>query len=180
MPLEDTWSNLAQSGTPGAGYPGLRHGGCWRSPKRRVCKFWWQPVPALSHCYSTEELPDAQTEPLLFHFVPTASCPGTGRHKKPGSVFSAPFPQVFMNIDEIPPQPPFLQAEQPQLSQPFFIGMLTHTLNICGCILPAQRVSPVCSNIPLPDPLLPKMHLTCSSHSSWPLRSGIPKGQSCW
>lgn len=34
-----------------------------------------------------------------------------GAWKEPGSIFSAFFLQVFMNIHEIPPQPPFLWAE---------------------------------------------------------------------
>ncbi|KAK4806816.1 hypothetical protein QYF61_005612 [Mycteria americana] len=34
-----------------------------------------QPFPVLSHPHSQKVFPDVQTEPPVFHFVPTASCP---------------------------------------------------------------------------------------------------------
>ena len=39
-----------------------------------------QPVPVLSLPHSEKVFSDAQREPPVFQFVPTASCPVTGRH----------------------------------------------------------------------------------------------------
>ena len=39
-----------------------------------------QPVPVLGHSYSKKVFPNAQREPLVFQFVPTASGPVTGQH----------------------------------------------------------------------------------------------------
>lgn len=61
-------------------------------------------------------------EPPVFHFVPTAPCPGmdaTEMSLAPSSLQPA---QGCMDIDEIPPEPPVFQVELPQLFQPFFIG----------------------------------------------------------
>lgn len=56
----------------------------------------------LSHAHSREVLPNIHTEPLVFQFVPTASCPGIGNHQQePGSIlFTHPL-QIFRHIDEI-------------------------------------------------------------------------------
>ncbi|XP_035744351.1 signal recognition particle 19 kDa protein [Egretta garzetta] len=58
-----------------------------------------QPVLALGHPHSEKVLPDIQREPPVPHSVPIASGPGTGHHRKePGSILSAPSPQVFIHI----------------------------------------------------------------------------------
>lgn len=51
--------------------------------------------------------PPTQTEPPVFWFAPMNSCPGTRNHwKEPGSVLFAPSIEVFIDVDEIPPEPP--------------------------------------------------------------------------
>lgn len=48
-----------------------------------------------------------QTAPPVFQIVPTASCPVGGHYwKDPGSVLFASFPQIFVQIDGSPPEPP--------------------------------------------------------------------------
>lgn len=67
-----------------------------------------QPVPGLQHPH-TAMLPRLSREPLVSHFGPA----GSG----PGSVLSAPSPQVvFTDIDKKPSEPPLPQADQAQLS----------------------------------------------------------------
>lgn len=62
-------------------------------------------------------------ESPVLQFVLIASCPLTGHHgKDPGSIFFAPSLQVVAHIDEIPPEFPFLQAEQSHSSQPLLTG----------------------------------------------------------
>lgn len=65
-----------------------------------------------SDCLKTSDL-----ESLL------VSCLVTGHHwKQLGSIFFAPSLQVFTDFDKITPDPPLLQAEQSQLSQPLLPG----------------------------------------------------------
>ena len=53
----------------------------------------------------------------------------TGQHQKePGSILFAPSVQVFIYIDEIPPEPSAPQAKQCQLSQPFLIREMLQSL----------------------------------------------------
>lgn len=47
--------------------------------------------------------------------------------KKSVSIFFAPFLQI--HTDKFPPEPPLLQAEQFQLSQPFFMLKMVHSLS---------------------------------------------------
>lgn len=78
-------------------------------------------------------------EPLLFQFVPIASWPQST--EEPGSVFFAAFPQIFISIDKMPPEPSFLKAEQSQISQTFLLWkMLTSLNHLHGPLLD----SPVC------------------------------------
>ena len=59
--------------------------------------FFGQPLPVLGHPHSSTVFPDVQKEPLVFQFVPVASCRLIGHHwKEPGSIFFAPSLQVFI------------------------------------------------------------------------------------
>jgi len=55
-----------------------------------------------------------------------------------------------MDINDVTPQPPLLQAEQSELPQPFLTGEVLQSLNgLCGCLLGSlQQVhaSPVLEN----------------------------------
>ena len=94
----------APAGTPRAACPGLCPDSFWMSPRRRFHTLSGQSVPLFSHLHGTEVFPDAQTEPLVLHFVPLASCPCAGCHwQELGSVFFAPSFQVFIIINRILP-----------------------------------------------------------------------------
>lgn len=56
---------------------------------------------------------------LVFQIVSTAFCPVTRHQWK--SLF-APSLEVFIHIDEVPPESVLLQDEQSQLSQPLLTG----------------------------------------------------------
>lgn len=57
-----------------------------------------------------------------FCFRPTAPCPVNGQHSKQHRpILLTPTLQIFISTDKIPCEPSFLQAEQLQGSQPFFI-----------------------------------------------------------
>ena len=72
-----------------------------------------QPVLVHSHPHSKEVFPYTQTAPSAFRCVPVASGPVSGHHREePGSGLFVPTLQVFIYIDEIPPEPFFLLAEQ--------------------------------------------------------------------
>ena len=134
----------------------------WRSPGPTSCSSWatYNKLPrTMSRCFfriskegnskaslgkpcqclvtlPVKAFPDVQGEPPVFQFVPIASGPLTEPHcKEPGSVLFAPYFQVFIYMNMIPPTPSLLQAEQSQLSQPFLIGELLQSLNhACGSL----------------------------------------------
>lgn len=65
------------------------------------------PAPLWATCARAQPptckvLPDVQREPPVSQFGPTATSPGTGHHKEPGSVLSAPSLQVFRDAANIP------------------------------------------------------------------------------
>ena len=61
-----------------------------------------QPVPMLSHRHSKKVFPDVRREPPAFQFVPTASGPVTGHHRKEASsLLFAHSLQVFTHVEEI-------------------------------------------------------------------------------
>jgi len=72
-----------------------------------------QPVPVFSHPHSKKVFPDIRMESPVIHFVPIASGPFTGhRGKEPDSVLFTPSLQVFIDFDDIPHAPSFVQAKQ--------------------------------------------------------------------
>jgi len=81
-----------------------------------------QPVPVLCHPQSKDAFSHVQMELPVFQFVPIALYRVTGHHwKEPGPIHLAPTHQIFIGIDKIPSQSYLLQAEQPQVSQPFLL-----------------------------------------------------------
>jgi len=66
----------------------------------------------------------------MFYFVPIASCSVTEHSwKEPGSIFFVLCLQVFIDTDQILPEPPLFQAEQFQLFQLFLLWEMLHFLN---------------------------------------------------
>ncbi|KAK4812871.1 hypothetical protein QYF61_024168, partial [Mycteria americana] len=75
-----------------------------------------QPVPMLDNPFSEEKFPNIQSKPPLAQLEAISSCPIT-----------------FVESDEVSPQPPFLQAEQPQVPQPLPISLVLQTLPQLRC-----------------------------------------------
>lgn len=80
----------------------------------------------VGHSYSTKASPDVWMEPHVFQFVPTASGPVTGCHRRE-SVFP-PTLQVFKHTGKLcvssvclPVRLSVAQAKQTQLSQPLLL-----------------------------------------------------------
>jgi len=83
----------------------------WREKLHNLSE---QPVPVLHHLHSKEMFPNAQMEPPVFQFVPTASCPITGHlWKEPGSELIASSLQLFIYIDKISSSLPFCRLNSP-------------------------------------------------------------------
>jgi len=132
-----------------------------------------QSVPLLHHTHSTKVLPHVLRKHSVDRFVPFASHPLTGHHwKKPGCVLFAPSLQVFIGIDEIHFEIPFLQDEQSRLSQPLLIGKMLQALHhLCGPVLDSfQYVLVSCSGGP-------RTALQGQPHQCWEEESPSP---TCW
>lgn len=102
---------------------------------RRLHNLSGHPVPVIWHLHVKKMLPDIQRELLVFfHFVPIVLGP-VAKHswEEPRSVPFSPFLQKSIHIGKMPPEPPFLQAEQFQLSHPFLIGEMLQSLHHLWC-----------------------------------------------
>lgn len=101
-----------------------------------------QPVLVVSYPHSEKVSPDVHREHPVFHFVPTASGPGTGHYwKEPGSTFT-PSLQIFIYAGKSPAELSLLQTDQSQLSQPYPTGEMLQSLrHVCD---PFPGLSPVC------------------------------------
>ncbi|KAK4821381.1 hypothetical protein QYF61_018919 [Mycteria americana] len=78
-----------------------------------------QPVPTLDNPFSKEFFPNIQSKPPLAQLEAVSSCPITcylGEETDPH--LSTPSFQVVVESNKVSPQPPFLQAKQPQTSAP--------------------------------------------------------------
>ncbi|KAK4806827.1 hypothetical protein QYF61_005623 [Mycteria americana] len=83
------------------------------------------PVPMLDHPFGEEIFPNIQSKPPLVQLEAISSCPiacylgeETDNHLATTSF------QVVVESDTVSPQPPFLQAKQPQSPQPLLIRLL--------------------------------------------------------
>ncbi|KAK4832495.1 hypothetical protein QYF61_023542 [Mycteria americana] len=93
-----------------------------------------QPVPMLDNPFSEEEFPNIQSKPPLAQLEAISSCPVTcylGEETDP-HLSTASF-QVVVESDEVSPQPPFLQAKQPQFPQLLLIRLLLQTVHQLRC-----------------------------------------------
>ncbi|KAK4825514.1 hypothetical protein QYF61_000027, partial [Mycteria americana] len=100
----------------------------------RLNPFPGQPVPMLDNPFSEEKFPNIQSKPPLAQLEAISSCPITcylGEETNPH--LSTTSFQVAVESDEVSPQPPFLQAKQPQLPQPLLIRLLLQTLHQLRC-----------------------------------------------
>ncbi|KAK4826066.1 hypothetical protein QYF61_005025 [Mycteria americana] len=92
------------------------------------------PVPMLDNPFSEEIFPNIQSKPPLAQLEAISSCliacyvgEETNSHLATTSF------QVVVESDKVSPQPPFLQAKQPQFPQPLLIRLLLQTLHQLHC-----------------------------------------------
>ncbi|KAK4833008.1 hypothetical protein QYF61_027110 [Mycteria americana] len=100
----------------------------------RLHHFPGQHVPMLDNPFSEEKFPNIQSKPPLAQLEAISSCPITcylGEETNPH--LSTTSFQVVVESNEVSPQPPFLQAEQPQFPQPLPISLVLQTLPQLRC-----------------------------------------------
>ncbi|KAK4818960.1 hypothetical protein QYF61_022627, partial [Mycteria americana] len=100
----------------------------------RLNHFPGQPLPMLDNPFSDVKFPNIQSKPPLVQLEGISSCPITsylGEETDPH--LSTTSFQVAVESDKVSPQPPFLQAKQPQFPQPLLIRLLLQTLHQLGC-----------------------------------------------
>ncbi|KAK4832707.1 hypothetical protein QYF61_025168, partial [Mycteria americana] len=100
----------------------------------RLNRFPGQPVPMLDHPFSEVKFPNIQSKPPLAQLEAISSRPIAcylGEETDP-HLTTTSF-QVVVERDKVSPQPPFLQAKQPQFPQPLLIRLLLQTLHQLRC-----------------------------------------------
>ncbi|KAK4823556.1 LOW QUALITY PROTEIN: hypothetical protein QYF61_003300 [Mycteria americana] len=100
----------------------------------RLNHFPGQPLPMLDNPFSEVKFPNIQSKPPLAQLEAISSCPITcylGEETDPH--LSTTSFQGVVESDKVSPQPPFLQAKQPQLPQPLLIRLLLQTLHQLRC-----------------------------------------------
>ncbi|KAK4811614.1 hypothetical protein QYF61_017005 [Mycteria americana] len=93
-----------------------------------------QPVPMLDNPFSEVKFPNIQSKPPLAQLEAISSRPITcylGEETDP-HLSTASF-QAVVESDEVSPQPPLLQVEQPQVPQPLPISLVLQTLPQLRC-----------------------------------------------
>jgi len=87
-----------------------------------------QPVPVPDHSLSKDIWPNIQSKPPLTQLEPIASRPIAsylGEETNPR--LATPSLQAAVESNKVPPQPPLLQTEQPQLPQLLLIRLVLQT-----------------------------------------------------
>ncbi|KAK4815348.1 hypothetical protein QYF61_000180 [Mycteria americana] len=100
----------------------------------RLNHFPGQPVPMLENPFREVKFPNIQSKPPLVQLEAIFSRPITcylGEQIDP-HLATTSF-QVVVESNKVSPQPPFLQAEQPQFPQPLFIRLVLQTLHQLRC-----------------------------------------------
>ena len=89
-----------------------------------------QPVPMLDNPFGEEIFPNIQSKPPLAQPEAISSYPTTCYLEKETDTHldTASF-QVVVERDRVFPQPPLLQAKQPQVSQPLLVRLVLQTLH---------------------------------------------------
>ncbi|KAK4810322.1 hypothetical protein QYF61_018264 [Mycteria americana] len=101
---------------------------------RGLNHFPGQPVPVLDNPFSEVKFPNIQSKPPLVQLEAISSCPITchlGEETDPH--LSTTSFQAVVESDKVSPQPPFLQAKQPQFPQPLLISLVLQTLHQLRC-----------------------------------------------
>ncbi|KAK4813631.1 hypothetical protein QYF61_014391 [Mycteria americana] len=93
-----------------------------------------QPVPMLDNPFSEVKFPNIQSKPPLVQLEAISSCPVTYYlgEETDHHLSTASF-QAVVESNKVSPQPPFLQAEQPQVPQPLLIRLVLQTLHQLRC-----------------------------------------------
>ncbi|KAK4833094.1 hypothetical protein QYF61_027760 [Mycteria americana] len=100
----------------------------------RLNHFPGQPVPMLDNPFGEVKFPNIQSKPPLAQLEAISSHPITcylGEETDP-HLTTASF-QGVVESNKVSPQPPFLQAKQPQFPQPLLIRLLLQTLHQLCC-----------------------------------------------
>ncbi|KAK4822442.1 hypothetical protein QYF61_015189 [Mycteria americana] len=100
----------------------------------RLNHFPGQPVPMLDNPFGEVKFPNIQSKPPLAQLEATSSRPITcylGEETDPH--LSTTSFQAVVESDKVSPQPPFLQAKQPQFPQPLLIRLVLQTLHQLCC-----------------------------------------------
>ncbi|KAK4824048.1 hypothetical protein QYF61_009639 [Mycteria americana] len=100
----------------------------------RLNHFPGQPLPMLDNPFSEVKFPNIQSKPPLAQLEAISSCPITCyMAEETDPHLSTTSFQAVVESDKVSPQPPFLQAEQPQFPQPLLIRLLLQTLPQLRC-----------------------------------------------
>ncbi|KAK4833055.1 hypothetical protein QYF61_027717 [Mycteria americana] len=100
----------------------------------RLNHFPGKPVPMLDNPLGEIKFPNIQSKPPLAQLEAISSCPITcylGEETDPH--LSTTSFQGVVESDKVSPEPPFLQAKQPQLPQPLLIRLVLQTLHQLRC-----------------------------------------------
>ncbi|KAK4814368.1 LOW QUALITY PROTEIN: hypothetical protein QYF61_017781 [Mycteria americana] len=92
-----------------------------------------QPVPMLDNPFSEVKFPNIQSKPPLAQLEAISSCPiicYLGEETEPPPLYNL---LSVVESDKVSPQPPFLQAKQPQFPQSLLIRLLLQTLHQLHC-----------------------------------------------
>ncbi|KAK4817647.1 LOW QUALITY PROTEIN: hypothetical protein QYF61_023237 [Mycteria americana] len=93
-----------------------------------------QPLPMLHNPFREEIVPHIQSKPLLAQLEAMSSCPITCYlGEETNTHHSTTSFQGVVESHKVSPQPPFLQAKQPQLPQPLLTRLLLQTLHQLRC-----------------------------------------------
>ncbi|KAK4829457.1 LOW QUALITY PROTEIN: hypothetical protein QYF61_004675, partial [Mycteria americana] len=132
----------------------------------RLNHFPGQPVPMLDNPFSEVKFPNIQSKPPLVQLEAISSHPITcylGAETDPH--LTTPSFQVVVESDKVSPQPPFLQAKQPQFSQPLLIRLTLHQL-CCPSLDTLQHL-----NVSLVE-RGPKLNTVFERHDHFPSPAG--------
>ncbi|KAK4813829.1 hypothetical protein QYF61_001833 [Mycteria americana] len=100
----------------------------------RLNHFPGQHVPMLDNPFSEVKFPNIQSKPPLVQPEAISSCPITCYlGEETDTHLSTTSFQVVVESNKVSPQPPFLQAKQPQFPQPLLIRLLLQTLHQLCC-----------------------------------------------
>lgn len=139
-PLDIIWSNplLKESHSKPRGYDHIQ-----MTPdhllEERLHNISGQPMPMLGHPINKTQLPDVQSEPLVFQCAPVASCPVTGHHgERPSSSLCTLPSHTLGKI----PQPSSSPGWTALLPQPFLMEEMFQSLHHLHGPLLASPVAP--------------------------------------